>query len=275
MGLAWVPQSWLAPAWAMTPATSLDTTLAQSPPASNPTPGTIAVPDTLRQRIQAWDTAASNEDLEQLLGYYGETFVDGDGIDRTQLRTLLQSFWDRYGNLTYHTQILAAQQTATGWDVEALIHISGDELVQGRRLSLTSTIRCQQHWQNNQLVGQTVVTEQNQITSGQNPPTLTMNLPDEVAVNSTFNLDVIIAEPLDEDLVVGALIDEPVALETLNNPKVAEFEPLNSGGLFKIGHAPDRPEQRWISAVVIRQGGMTLVTQRLRIVESLSPNTTP
>ena len=94
-----------------------------------------------------------------------------------------------------------------------------------------------------------------------------MNLPAEVQVNERFNLDVILNEPLEEDLVVGAIVDEPITIDGFLSPERPEFEPLLSGGMFKVGRAPAQPDNRWISAVVIRKGGMTSVTQRLRIIK--------
>ncbi|NJN20946.1 MAG: nuclear transport factor 2 family protein, partial [Leptolyngbya sp. RL_3_1] len=41
--------------------------------------------------------------------------------------------------------------------------------------------------------------------------------------------------------------------------------PLAAGGLFKIGNAPDSPDQRWISSVLVRSDGWVIDTRRLNV----------
>ena len=46
-----------------------------------------------------------------------------------------------------------------------------------------------------------------------------------------------------------------------------DLELLTSGGLFKVGRAPSTPGNQWISAVISRSDGMTMMTQRLQVVK--------
>ena len=242
---------------------------AQAPPnnpANNPNPPAVGVPDGLRAALQGLDQAASQENLPAVMQYYSLEFRDGDGLNRDALGSLLSDFWTRYENLSYTTALVSATQTPEGWILETKLSIEGTEVSADRVLDLRSEIRARQIWQNNQLVRQETLTERNTITSGDTPPTLSVRLPETVKVNERFNFDVIIEEPVKEDLVLGAIVDEPINLDRYKNPTIADVHPLVSGGIFKIGQAPALPDNRWISAVVIRKGGMTLVTQRLRIV---------
>jgi hypothetical protein len=68
--------------------------------------------------------------------------------------------------------------------------------------------------------------------------------------------------------VLGAVLDEPVRQNRFFDLTELEVEPLAAGGLFKVGRAPAVRDDRWISAVIIRKGGITWVTQRLRILDS-------
>ena len=227
----------------------------------------VVIPDTLRSALQSLDQSAGQENLDLVLQHYSPTFQDGDGLTRSDLGSVLEKFWQRYDQLSYQTQVISATSTPEGWTLDTVITIEGTELNQSRSLRLKSEIHAIQTWNNNQLVRQDIVTERNVVTTGQEPPTLTMNLPAEVQVNERFNLDVILNEPLEEDLVVGAIVDEPITIDGFLSPERPEFEPLLSGGMFKVGRAPAQPDNRWISAVVIRKGGMTSVTQRLRIIK--------
>jgi hypothetical protein len=238
---------------------------AQAPSGSENAPA-AAVPDGLRAALQGLDQAAAQENLPSVLQYYSLDFTDGDGLNRDAVGSLLSEFWTRYQDLSYTTSVLSATQTPEGWVLETKLHIQGTEVSANRSLALKSDIRARQTWQNNQLVRQETLAERNTITSGDAPPTLAFRLPETVKVNERFNFDVVIQEPVKEDLILGAIVDEPITLDRYRNPTIADFQPLVSGGIFKIGQAPALPDNRWISAVVIRKGGMTLVTQRLRIL---------
>ncbi|MEY2976550.1 MAG: hypothetical protein RLZZ435_687 [Cyanobacteriota bacterium] len=242
--------------------------LAQSPSGSglgdNARP--TAVPAQLREALTALDQAASQENLPELLQYYGFGFTDGDGLNRESLEAVVLDFWNRYQDLTYTTSILSASETPQGWVLETNLRIKGTEVSDDRSLYLESEIRARQTWQNNQLIYQEILAERNTVTSGDAPPSISMHLPETVQVNERFNFDVIIEEPVKEDLVLGAIVDEPISSDRYLSPAIPEFQPLVSGGIFKIGQAPSQPDNRWISAVIIRKGGMTLVTQRLRIL---------
>lgn len=239
---------------------------AQSPTSERGTTPAVEVPEELRTALKGLDQAASQENLPSVLQYYGLDFTDGDGLNRDTLSGILSSFWTRYQNLSYSTSILSATETPQGWVLETKLHLEGTEISEDRSLRLQSEIRARQTWQNNQLVRQETLAERNTITSGDTPPTLSIRLPETVKVNEQFNFDVIIEEPVKEDLVLGAIVDEPINLDRYKSPTIADFQPLASGGIFKIGQAPSLPDNRWISAVVIRKGGITLVTQRLRIL---------
>ncbi|MGA1475692.1 MAG: nuclear transport factor 2 family protein, partial [Prochlorothrix sp.] len=62
-------------------------------------------------------------------------------------------------------------------------------------------------------------------------------------------------------------LDEAVRQESYGAITEIGLEPIVSGGIFKVGRAPGVEDTRWISAVVVRKGGITFVTQRLQVVE--------
>ncbi|MGA1409967.1 MAG: nuclear transport factor 2 family protein [Prochlorotrichaceae cyanobacterium] len=240
--------------------------LAQSPSGSGGNSRSTAVPTQLQEALASLDQVASQENLPGVLQYYSSEFTDGDGLNRESWETILSDFWNRYQDLTYTTSILSASETPQGWVLETTLRIKGTEVSDDRSLYLESEIRARQIWQNNQLIYQEILAERNTVTSGDAPPSISVHLPETVQVNERFNFDVIIEEPVKEDLVLGAIVDEPISSDHYLSPAIPEFQPLVSGGIFKVGQAPSQPDNRWISAVIIRKGGMTLVTQRLRIL---------
>ncbi|NJM56224.1 MAG: hypothetical protein HC857_00480 [Synechococcales cyanobacterium RU_4_20] len=109
--------------------------------------------------------------------------------------------------------------------------------------------------------------------TGARPPKLAVNLPQTVKTGETFSLDVIVLEPIENDLLLGGVKDEAISTASYPLPSKVAVEPLidaksgtGPGGIFKLGKAPDRPESRWISAVVVRKDGITMVTRRLQVV---------
>lgn len=62
-------------------------------------------------------------------------------------------------------------------------------------------------------------------------------------------------------------MEEPVQADKYLNPTPVDLELLSSGGLFKVGRAPSTPGSQWLSAVIMRGDGMTMVTQRVQVVK--------
>ncbi|MGA7936296.1 MAG: nuclear transport factor 2 family protein, partial [Kovacikia sp.] len=117
------------------------------------------------------------------------------------------------------------------------------------------------------IVQQEILAEKSQITSGKNPPTVLLNVPEQVKPGQQFNFDAIVQEPLGNDVLLGSALEEPVKPDGFINPTTADLEVLSAGGIYKVGRAPATPESRWLSAVLVRQDGMTLVTQRMNVVK--------
>jgi hypothetical protein len=95
-------------------------------------------------------------------------------------------------------------------------------------------------------------------------------LPEQVLIGQRFSLDAIVQEPLGNDVLLGAVLEEPINIQSYLESESIDLELLSAGGLFKLGTAPVIPEPRWISAVLIRGDGITMITQRLRVVKSMN-----
>jgi hypothetical protein len=75
-----------------------------------------------------------------------------------------------------------------------------------------------------------------------------------------------VAEPLGDRVLLGTALEEPVSPDGYLTPATLDLTLLPAGGLFKVGQAPATPESRWVSAIIIREDGITEVTQRLQVV---------
>ena len=222
-------------------------------------------PAELVDAIAAIETAANAQDLTQLMALYSPTFVGPDGFTRDQYQATLDDFWAQHNDLSYDVELLAWEREGTTLVAETLTTVEGTRMVAGRAMTLTATVRSQQRYENGQLAGQEILSEENQLIAGVTPPEITVQLPETVAPGERFAYDAIVSTPLGDRLLLGLAFDEGVTSEDFLTPRPANLEALAAGGLFKVGTAPDKPDQRWVSAVIVREDGIVIDTRRLTV----------
>ncbi|WP_287520986.1 nuclear transport factor 2 family protein [Okeania sp. SIO2C2] len=225
-------------------------------------------PDELTELLKKIDRAASRQDLEDVMDFYSNDFTNSDGLNRESLSEALSKFWQLYKSVEYRTEVKSWETDGDAIVAETVTYITGVQQMKNRNIRLKSTITSQQRYEDKKIVEQEILAERNQLTSGKNPPTINVNLPLEVEVGKKYNFDVIVAEPLGEQIILGAAWEEPIN-ENSYNLESANFklELLPSGGIFKIGEATENYQDRWLSAVLMRKGGITISTYRLRVLD--------
>ncbi|MDF0553580.1 nuclear transport factor 2 family protein [Kamptonema sp. UHCC 0994] len=224
-------------------------------------------PAELTKLLSEIDAAANSRDVKVLMKFYSQNFTNSDGLNRQSMEKAISQFWQRYSTLNYRTELKSWQAEGNAFIAETETTITGTQKTENREMKLQSTIRSQQRFEGGKVVKQEIVAERNQLTSGENPPTIQMNLPEQVNVGQEYNFDAIVQEPLGNDILIGTALEEPISEKTFFSTSPVELELLASGGVFKVGKAPETPENRWISAILMRQGGITVITQRLRVVK--------
>lgn len=228
-----------------------------------------ASPDTapaeLTDALSQIETASDLKDLDGVMAHYSDRFSSNDGWDRAKLADSLKQFWDQYITLDYSIELVNWESTENGYLAETITHIEGVRRDAGRRLELTADVRSQQRFENGEIVSQDTLSESSQLTSGDNPPELTVLLPDQVQPGKEFEFDAIVNEPLGDRALLGGALEEGVTADDFFEPRPLALEILPAGGLFKLGEAPDQPDSRWISAVIVREDGMVVTTQRLQV----------
>ncbi len=225
-------------------------------------------PAALKTALSDIDAAANQRNVQSVLQFYSPTFTHSDGLTRQTLEQSLSKLWKRYPNLTYKTELKSWKAEGNGIVAETSTHITGSQKLGDREFKLDSTLRSQQRFENQKIVRQEILAERSQITSGSNPPTVTLTLPEQVRPGQEFSFDAIVQEPLGNDLLLGTALEEPVKADGLVDPTTVDLEVLSAGGIFKVGRAPLTSDNRWVSAVLVRQDGMTMITQRLRVMGS-------
>jgi ketosteroid isomerase-like protein len=248
--LAWLPSGIIAA-----------TPLAQAPAVSS------AVPPAIAALVKNLDAAASRKDLDATMKFYSPSFTHGDGLDFKTQQQALQTFWKDAISIQYQTQInRLSTESQNRYALETTTTLSGVRKAADRDMKLTSTVRSRLVIADQKIVSQEVLSEQTQLTGGDRPPNVNISLPEQVNVGQTFSFDAVVKEPLGDDLLLGSALEEPISAERYLQPAVITLEPLTSGGIFKTGQAPQQPTRKWISAVLIKNGGITIVSQRLNVV---------
>ncbi|MEM9220129.1 MAG: nuclear transport factor 2 family protein [Cyanobacteria bacterium P01_F01_bin.150] len=224
------------------------------------------VPEALTMMLQQIDQAASNENLDGVMRFYSRNLQHSDGISTRELKAMLTEFWSTYENLNYSTEVTDWQTTDTGFVTTTVTTVTGQTDYGSRPLSFEAMVESRQVILDLQIVEQEVLEESSQISLGQSPPTVEVNLPGTVRPGETFYFDAIVIEPIGRSLLMGTAFSDPVSLDTYRTVPSLDVGILEAGGLFKEGSAPSKPGQEWVSGLVFREDGVTGVTQRLRII---------
>ena len=227
-------------------------------------------PDTapveLKSLITQIDTAANRQDLERIKSLYSDQFATADGLMLNEFTQSLQKLWKEYPNLEYKTELLSWEKEGPAWVAETVTTLQGNNQKDGRNVQLNAEIKSRQTFQEGQLIRQEILSEQTRLSSGEKPPELKVMVPETVKVGEAFDFDVIVNEPLDDELLAGMAIAEKVESDRYLDPSQMDLELLQAGGLFKRVPAVDNPQNRWLSAILIRSDGITVVTHRVRVL---------
>jgi hypothetical protein len=213
--------------------------------------------------LKTMDEDASQRKLKPYLSHYSDNFRHGDGFTRQQLGTALKTFWQDHETLTYQTELLSWKESAPNqWQTQTKTTITGTKQVNNRPHTFSATLVSEQTIAGGKITQQTVLQEENLTTTGNKPPNVEVNVPTTVGVGQNFYLDVIVKDPVGNRIMLGTAIDEPVTAQGYTGTPALDLKPLTAGGLFKIGKV-DKPGHTWISAVLVQDGGMVMITRRL------------
>ncbi len=224
-----------------------------------------SAPAELTTALSQIQTAASTGDVDAVMQNYSPTFTNEDGFTYDSLKSALQTLWESYDTMTYRVELQSWEPTSSGYKAETVTYIDGTQTVEGRPAKLESVIRSQQTYEGGKIVAQQTFSERNQLTSGETPPTVSVILPEQVAAGESYDFDAIVTEPLGNGYLLGAAIEEGATATDFFAGRPIDLELLSAGGLFKVGKAPAEKDSRWVSALLVREDGMTVVTRRLRI----------
>lgn len=223
-------------------------------------------PQELKTILSEIESAANRQNVEEVMKFYSPEFKNSDGLTQTSLAKALTQIWKQYDNLTYKTTLESWEQVGDELMAETVTNIEGTTQDKSRPMRLEGKIKSRQYFKNQKLVRQEILAEETRLTSGNKPPTIEdVDLPDEVKVGQEFEFDVIVKEPLNNDLLLGTAIQEKIDGDHYLKPSTLNLELLSAGGIFKRAKAPNNPENHWLSAVLVRGDGMIIFTRRVTV----------
>lgn len=233
------------------------------------TPKPVSAPQGLLSAISNLDSAASKQDLQGVMKFYPDDFKHGDGLTKQKLRESLELLWQRYKNIQYRTEVVKVEPKGDAYTVETITQIKGTQGQGKSEFKLVANLTSVQVYQNKdnewQIVSQEIISEKSTLISGEKPPTVELRLPEMIGIGRQYALDAIVTEPLGASLLLGGVVEEKVNAANYIKDATIDLEALNSGGIFKIGQAPYSEGDRWISVVLVRENGITINSQRLRV----------
>ncbi len=226
-----------------------------------------SAPEELTKAIAEIEQAANDQDLDGVMEYYNNNFTNTDGLTTDSLAKGLKQMWQSYPQLEYTTKINSWSKQGNQLVAETTTTITGMQQAQGRAMRLNSTIKSRQYFQNQKLVKQEILAEQSQLTSGSNPPQVKVTAPENVMTGEKYNFDLIVNQPLNDNVLLGAVQEEKTASSLYFNPTALELEPLPAGGIYKTATASLLPESDWLSAILVRGDGITMLTHRVNVLK--------
>jgi hypothetical protein len=213
------------------------------------------------------DTVASRKDLDSTMRFYSPSFSHADGLDFKTQQQILKAFWQDTKTIQYQTQINSWKaEPQNRYTLDTTTTLRGVRKAADRDMDLTSTVRSRLVIKDQKIVTQEILSEQTRLAAGDKPPSVSLVLPEQVNVGQAFSFDAVVKEPLGDDLLLGSALEESITSAQYLQPAVITLEPLSAGGIFKTGQAPQQPTHKWISAILIKNGGITIVSQRLNVV---------
>jgi hypothetical protein len=295
-GLLWLSLgSAIAPAQAISPQPVKPVT----PEVPKPTPQTNPQFQAVQEQLSRIDAAANSKDIQALMTFYSQEFTNSDGLTRQSLQKSIAQLWQQYPKLTYRTELLEILPSrGKAIEIETITYATGKTEIQGRLTDLSFMVKSRQRWEEDKLIQQTVLSEQNRVSFGDQPPTIQVRLPDSVRVGQKYTYEAIMQEPIaPDDYILGDILEETInpstylstakiqfevpSIAEILNDRIAEpasppspsatirrfrLRKLRTGGFFKIAQAPKSADDQWLSVVLIRpSGGMTLISQRLQV----------
>ncbi len=174
-------------------------------------------------------------------------------------RRLKSRFSDLEWKVTHMTPLKDNQ-------LPVVIYLTGNSKSGPQEYSLESTQKLILGLQGDKIIEQRLVSEQSILTNNKKDLPISIRIPDTVLTGTRYDLDIVLEEPLGEDLLAGGLIaldDQDIYKD--NAPDI-EISPMPGGGLFKTVQASYSPGIQTWGIFLVHPDGLISITKSVRIV---------
>jgi hypothetical protein len=229
-----------------------------------------------QELAQQMDRQASEKNMQGVLEFYGKDFKSDDGLDRETTAKALESLWKSLEKPQYKTEVLSVTGDGDRAVVKAKTSLAGilqqgeanfDLTGETETLSRFERIGSSSAWH---LVKQEVLAERSMLTSGKEPPKVSLNLPVKVAVGSTYRVEAVLDKSLRDSPALGGINQTLLSASAVPNVSSVNLNLLSSGGIFASNKAPKTPQDQAISLGFVNTTGTTFITQRIKVTAKSS-----
>ncbi|WP_287130033.1 nuclear transport factor 2 family protein [Candidatus Cyanaurora vandensis] len=225
----------------------------------------VAAQSDLNQVIREFDQSASRRDLSAVMSYYAPDFKNNDGLDKAKLTTALTNFWKDLPESTYTTEVLDLKVTGDQTTATTRTRVTGQLQQNNFTFALLATTEAQSLWQQQggrwQLLSQTITSEKSELKSGPKPPQVKVELPATVAAGKSYELSAILAQPLEEKVILGTVLQGNAGQDL----PLINLDDLRAGGLFKKNSVPAAAIDQVVNLGFVQGDGMYFLSQRIKV----------
>ncbi|MGA7952799.1 MAG: hypothetical protein WCA07_04685 [Gloeobacterales cyanobacterium] len=226
--------------------------------------------------VQQMDQQASEKNMQGVLEFYSKDFKSNDGLNREATAKALESLWKSLEKPQYKTEVTSVTEEGSQALVKAKTSLAGSLKQGDTSFALkgeTETLsRFERLGPNNawQLVKQEVLMERSSLTSGKEPPKVSLSLPSQVAAGSTYTVEAVLDKPLRDSPALGGINQTPLTASAIPNMGSVNLNLLSSGGIFASNKVPKIPQDQVVSLGFVNTTGTTFITQRIKVTAKSS-----
>ena len=147
------------------------------------------------------------------------------------------------------------------------INVTGDRELEKQQFSLKAKQNLAIKLSNGQLINYEILNESSVLKTTNTPLKIEISIPDKVLTNSNYNIDIILNEPLGDNLLSGGisvLDNKEINMKDIDYVKIF---PLSSGGIFKSIQAPPNPGKQTLTALIVHPKGIISIKKIVQIVK--------
>jgi hypothetical protein len=222
----------------------------------------------LAQRI---DQQASEKNVQGVLEFYRKDFKSADGLNRQATATALESLWKNLEKPQYKTEVLSVTGEGNRAVVRAKTALAGILNQGDNSFTLTGETETSTRFERSdsksswQLVKQEVLAERSMLTSGKEPPQVSLKVPNQVAPGRTYMVEAVLDKSLRDSPALGGINQTPLTASVIPKIGSVNLNLLSSGGIFASNKAPKSAQDQAVSLGFVNTTGTTFITQRVKV----------